>query len=293
MTRRGATNSWRSPIWRRSVTECLQSIEVASCACKVAPQLIPTPLPRAYSPHPPPHAGKHSFGCGRSWRISLFVTTTMVAQANSMKRMRHHPRSRIARMPAAAVGLFALAVCASSHGFADPSVPLGAGAQKSLEIGISAYQDGALEVAVEALSDALLQGDLSQPQTAEAFYYRGLAFRELGRPGQAITDLTAAMSVKGGLSKAHLKEAMRNRAGAYREAGLTATETAVAPQSGEGSRIAVQLPANRLPVPASADEDQSRQPDPPPTTSSISGQAPPASEGDFVSAIEKLIPNWP
>jgi len=210
-----------------------------------------------------------------------------------MKRMRHLLRSRIARMPVAAVGLFALAVCASSYGFADPSVPLGAGAQKSLEIGISAYQDGALEVAVEALSDALLQGDLSQQQTAEAFYYRGLAIRELGRPGQAISDLTAAMSAKGGLSKAHLKEAMRNRAGAYREAGLTATETAVAPQSGEGSRIAVQLPANRLPVPAAADEGQPRQPDPPPTTSSISGQAPPTSEGDFVSAIEKLIPNWP
>ena len=197
-------------------------------------------------------------------------------------------------MPVAAVGLFALAVCASSYGFADPSVPLGAGAQKSLEIGISAYQDGALEVAVEALSDALLQGDLSQRQTAEAFYYRGLAFRELGRPGQAISDLTAAMSAKGGLSKAHLKEAMRNRAGAYREAGLTATETAVAPQSGEGSRIAVQLPANRLTIwPASADEGQLRQPDPPPTTSSISGQAPPTSGGDFVSAIEKFIPNWP
>lgn len=216
-----------------------------------------------------------------------------VALANSVKRMGHLRRSLIARLPLAAVGLLTLAVCVSSDGLGEPSIPLGAGSQKSLETGISAYQDGALEVAVEALSDALVQGDLSQQQTAEALYYRGLTYRELGKPGQAISDLTAAMSAKGGLSKAHLKEAMRNRAGAYREAGLAATETAVIPESGEGSRMPVHVPASRLPVPASADEGQLRQSDPPPTTSTISGQAPPTSGGDFVSAVEKLIPNWP
>jgi len=122
---------------------------------------------------------------------------------------------------------------------------------KSLETGISAYQDGALEVAVETLSDALLQGDLSATKTAAALYYRGLAYRELGKPGQAIADLTKAMAFKNGLSKADLKVAGRNRAGAYREAGLANTETAVHP--GEQSRVRVHVPPSRVPVPLAVD----------------------------------------
>jgi lipoprotein NlpI len=124
-----------------------------------------------------------------------------------------------------------LTATVSSEGFGEPSVPPGAGAQKSLETGISAYQDGALEVAVETLSDALLQGELSQQETAEAFYYRGLAYRELGKPGQAISDLTTAISLNA-LSKANLKEATRNRAGAYREAPavVAASFSALAPR---------------------------------------------------------------
>jgi tetratricopeptide (TPR) repeat protein len=168
-----------------------------------------------------------------------------------MKRMRRLLRNLIARSAPAAVGLLALAVCTSSHGFAEPSIPIGAGALKSLETGISAYQDGALEVAVETLSDALLQGDLSATKTAEALYYRGLAYRELGKPGQAIADLTKAMAFKNGLSKADLKVAGRNRAGAYREAGLANTETAVHP--GEQTRVRVHVPPSRVPVPLAVD----------------------------------------
>lgn len=168
-----------------------------------------------------------------------------------MKRMRRLLRNLIARSAPAAVGLLALALCTSSHVFAEPSIPIGAGALKSLETGISAYQDGALEVAVETLSDALLQGDLSATKTAAALYYRGLAYRELGKPGQAIADLTKAMAFKNGLSKADLKVAGRNRAGAYREAGLANTETAVHP--GEQSRVRVHVPPSRVPVPLAVD----------------------------------------
>lgn len=179
-------------------------------------------------------------------------------------------RSSIARSPLAAVGLLVLAVCASSHGFAEPSVPVGAGALKSLETGIGAYQDGALEVAVETLSDALLEANLSDTKTAEAHYYRGLAYRELGKPGQAISDLTKAMSFKNGLSKAQLKEAGRNRAGAYREAGLASTETPIV--HGEQSRIRVHVPASRVPVPLSVDAGETGHGAA--TTSSIDARAP-------------------
>ncbi len=100
-----------------------------------------------------------------------------------MQRFKSLLRNLIARSAPAAVGLLALALCASSPGLAQPHVPTGAGAQKSLEAGINAYQEGAIEVAVETLSDALLQGNLSETKTAQALYYRGLAYRELGKPG--------------------------------------------------------------------------------------------------------------
>jgi tetratricopeptide (TPR) repeat protein len=165
-----------------------------------------------------------------------------------MQRFKNLLRNLIAL---SAVGLLALAVCASAPGLAQPSVRAGAGAMKSLEIGIDAYQEGAIEVAAEALSDALLQGNLSETKTALALYYRGLAYRELGKPEQAIADLTKAMAVKNALSKGDLKVATRNRAGVLREAGLANTETLVRP--GEQSRVRVDVAPGRVPVPVGVD----------------------------------------
>ena len=153
-------------------------------------------------------------------------------------------------MPAV-VALLALATCAGSPGLARPGIPAGVSALKSLETGINAYKEGAIEVAVESLSDALQSGHLSATKTAQALYYRGLAYRELGKPGQAIADLTKAMAVKNALSKADLKVAARNRAGAYREAGLANTETPVRP--GEQSRVRVHVPPGRVAVPLGVD----------------------------------------
>jgi tetratricopeptide (TPR) repeat protein len=168
-----------------------------------------------------------------------------------MKGTVHQLRYFMARITPAAVALLALATCAGSPGLARPGIPGGASAAKSLETGINAYKEGAIEVAVESLSDALQQGNLSETKTAHALYYRGLAYRELGKPGQAIADLTKAMAVKNALSKADLKVAARNRAGAYREAGLANTETPVRP--GEQSRVRVHVPPGRVPVPLGVD----------------------------------------
>ena len=168
-----------------------------------------------------------------------------------MKGIVHLLRNFIAPIAPAVVALLVLATCAGSPGLAQPGVPGGASALKSLETGINAYKEGAIEVAVESLSDAIQPESLSATKTAQALYYRGLAYRELGKPGQAISDLTKAMAVKNALSKADLKVAARNRAGAYREAGLTNTETAVRP--GEQSRVRVHVPPGRLPVPLGVD----------------------------------------
>jgi hypothetical protein len=79
-----------------------------------------------------------------------------VASPNSMRRMRHLLRSHMAIALLAGTGVLAV------------------------EIGIDAYREGALEGSVKALSGAL-EGKLSEQQTAEALYYRGLAYRELGK----------------------------------------------------------------------------------------------------------------
>jgi tetratricopeptide (TPR) repeat protein len=210
-----------------------------------------------------------------------------------MKRMKGLPRRLT--LPFVAGGLLALALCTSAESFGEPGVLSGSGAVRSLDAGINSYQEGAIEAAVETLSDALFQGELSQQQFAEAFYYRGLAYRELGKPGQAITDLSKAMSFKNGLSKAHLKEAMRNRTGAYREAGLAAGERVVAADPSDGSRIPVPFPAGQAPGTVTVAEDQLRQPDSSPTNSTGSAPPPipPETKGDFVSSMQKLIPDWP
>ncbi len=52
-------------------------------------------------------------------------------------------------------------------------------------------------------------------------YYRGLAFRKLGKPGFAVSDLTSALWLKGGLSEAERADAIKVRALAYNEAGIS------------------------------------------------------------------------
>jgi len=187
----------------------------------------------------------------------------------------------------AAAAFVALLALASTSGFAEPDIPHGAGAQRSLEAGIGSYRDGALEVAIEAFSDALQQGDLSQQQTAEAFYYRGLSYRELGRPGQAISDLSAAIAVRGGLSKTQLKDAIRNRAGAYQEAGIADKESVVTAGPSE-PRVPVVVPVQRVPLPAASDGQGPREPDEW-QANSIETHPQPQKEEDFVTKLQKLI----
>jgi len=188
----------------------------------------------------------------------------------------------------AALGLLVGPAPKSSAGWA-PRVHGSQASQTSLKAGIDAYKEGALEVSVEALSSALA-GSLSKKQRAQALYFRGLAYRELGLPGQAILDLTGAISLKRGLTKAHLKNAVRNRVRAYREAGLTPAQLVIdGDDAVNGSRTTVPVPAGRVPVP-----DEPPRASVPPTTGSIStGQPPPPPPSDFVKAVEKLIPDWP
>jgi hypothetical protein len=203
--------------------------------------------------------------------------------------MTAHLRGLTLRAVVVTAGLFVfLLAVTSSSGFAEPDIPHGAGAQRSLEAGIGSYRDGALEVAVEALSDALQQGDLSPQQTAQAFYFRGLSYRELRRPGQAISDLSAAIAVKGGLSKAQLKDATRNRAGAYQEAGITGKESVITAGPQDDARVPIAIPDHRVALPGAADTGAPPEPDEW-QTSSIETHPQPQKEEDFVAKLQKLF----
>ena len=114
-------------------------------------------------------------------------------------------------------------------------------AEKSLSVGINAYRQGSLEASIEAFTEAL-QGHLSSRQAAKAFYYRGLGYRALGKPGQAISDFDAAISQPNGLSFSQLADAEDSRTAAQKEAGITAQELVVSAKAESGSPIPVRLP---------------------------------------------------
>ena len=95
-----------------------------------------------------------------------------------------------------------------------------AAAQRSYESGTKSFEAGKMSEAVGSLSAALAGGGLPSQQMAKALYYRGVAYRKQGKPAQAMSDLTTAIWVSGGLSDAERAQAIENRQGAYREAGL-------------------------------------------------------------------------
>ncbi len=95
-----------------------------------------------------------------------------------------------------------------------------ASAERSYAAGTKAYEAGNLNEAVQQLSAALANGGLPNPQMAKALYYRGTAYRKQGKPAQAISDLTTAVWLKGGLSDSDRAQAMEQRQLAYSEAGL-------------------------------------------------------------------------
>ena len=92
--------------------------------------------------------------------------------------------------------------------------------QQTFDAGIKAYGAGKNEEALRAFEAAMRNG-LPSAQMPRALYYRGLAFRKLGKPGFAVSDLTSALWLKNGLSEAERADAIKVRALAYNEAGIS------------------------------------------------------------------------
>jgi hypothetical protein len=74
---------------------------------------------------------------------------------------------------------------------------------------------------VQTLSAALAGGNLPPAVLAKALYLRGMAYRQQKKPAQAISDLTSALWLKGGLGGEDRADAAKQRVAAYADAGLT------------------------------------------------------------------------
>lgn len=122
-----------------------------------------------------------------------------------------------------AVGLLAgsaVATAAKGKSEATKSGQAAQEAERTIETGIAALEAGKADLAVQELSSAITGGKISQSALARALYYRGMAYRKQGKPAQAIADLTSALWIKNGLNGEQRANALANRAGAYRDAGL-------------------------------------------------------------------------
>jgi hypothetical protein len=94
-------------------------------------------------------------------------------------------------------------------------------AQRAIDAADKLLQGGKAEQAAQALTVTLAGGNLPPAIMARALYIRGTAYRQQSKPAQAISDLTSALWLKGGLSAEDRQAALKQRAGAYADAGLT------------------------------------------------------------------------
>ena len=116
--------------------------------------------------------------------------------------------------------------------------------QQAFDAGIKAYGAGKNEEALRAF-EAAIRGGLPGAQMPRMLYYRGLVFRKLGKPGFAVSDLTSALWLKNGLSDAERADAIKMRALAFNEAGIS--DAPAVPQSSYAEAPA--LPGQSAPAP--------------------------------------------
>jgi hypothetical protein len=101
-------------------------------------------------------------------------------------------------------------------------------AQAAIHGAMTLLDAGKAEQAAQSLTSTLAAGRLPPTAMAKALYYRGIAYRQLKKPAQAIADLTSALWLKGGLTESDRANALKQRAAAYQEAGLTENGEAIA-----------------------------------------------------------------
>ena len=94
-------------------------------------------------------------------------------------------------------------------------------AQRAIEAALKQLEGGKADQAVQALTNTIQAGNLPPAIMAKALLYRGMAYRQQQKTAQAISDITGALWLKGGLSPTDRTNALQQRTAAYQEAGLT------------------------------------------------------------------------
>src|SRR5262249_8082568 len=102
-------------------------------------------------------------------------------------------------------------------------------AERAIDAAFEQLEAGKSAEAAHALTRVINGGGLPPAIMAKALLYRGIAYRQLKKPAQAIADLTGALWLKGGLSEADRGDALKQRVAAYQEAGLAASREPAGP----------------------------------------------------------------
>ncbi|WP_144083576.1 SPOR domain-containing protein [Hyphomicrobium nitrativorans] len=186
-------------------------------------------------------------------------------QVKPLPRLEIRDLARLGAAILLAVGLTGLPAVTGALGQAkgkgeEAEAKGGAANQRAYSAGVRAFESGDMATAEKQLTTALSGGGLPSAQMARALYFRGSASRRLGKPAQAISDLTTAVWLKGGLSDAERAKATEERQLAYREAGLgdtpppigaapldqspTTPKPGAAPQAKPGTQVAVVGPSS-------------------------------------------------
>lgn len=140
--------------------------------------------------------------------------------------------------------------------------------QQAFEGGIKAYGAGKYEDALRAF-EAAVRGGLPSSQMPRLLYYRGLTFRKMGKTGFAISDLSSALWLHQGLSDAERADAIKVRAIAFSEAGVT--HAPEVPQSKFPSPPPLPGPGAEPQLAAAAPSHAPAAPSPPSSSGGITG----------------------
>jgi SPOR domain len=124
------------------------------------------------------------------------------------------PKSALKRAKAAPAGDASQAPATATK--RDPAAALA-----TIEAAAKLLEAGKTDQAVSSLSSAISGGNLPPTTMARALYLRGSAYRKQAKPALAISDLTSALWLKGGLKDVDRADATQQRAAAYSEAGLS------------------------------------------------------------------------
>jgi hypothetical protein len=145
--------------------------------------------------------------------LAVVLAPPTIAQSQSQSPEAPAPKSapKRAKTPAASDAQQAPATTKR-----DPATALA-----TIEAAAKLLEAGKTDQAIASLSSAISGGNLPPTSMARALYLRGAAYRKQAKPAQAISDLTSALWLKGGLSDTDRADATQQRAAAYSEAGLS------------------------------------------------------------------------